>query len=265
MPKQFLEAGKIVGTHGVRGDLKVQSWCDSPEVLCDFDTLYLDDKTPVTVRTEEEKVSTGLKKNKFGIAFEEALPLYQYIGKSQHLEARGIACHIGSQIFDYSAYELAVEAMVKFIASLNKEGVEVNVLNMGGGFGIYYAGEDPKFTPQRYAHTVRNLALLIENAVKKYNVKKPFLIVEPGRSIVGEAGITLYTVGTIKEIKGIRKYNATSVEATDLRGGAALLIAGLNASGTTEISNIKYILRGYENIDEKLNTLGANINIREGE
>ena len=49
MPKRFLEAGKIVGTHGVRGDLKVQSWCDSPEVLCDFDTLYLDEKTPVTV------------------------------------------------------------------------------------------------------------------------------------------------------------------------------------------------------------------------
>lgn len=44
MPKKFLEAGKIVGTHGVRGDLKVQSWCDSPEVLCDFDTLYLDEK-----------------------------------------------------------------------------------------------------------------------------------------------------------------------------------------------------------------------------
>ena len=49
MPKRFLEAGKIVGTPGVRGDLKVQSWCDSPEVLCDFDTLYLDEKTPVTV------------------------------------------------------------------------------------------------------------------------------------------------------------------------------------------------------------------------
>ena len=49
MPKRFLEAGKIVGTHGVRGDLKVQSWCDSPEVLCDFDTLYLDENTPVSV------------------------------------------------------------------------------------------------------------------------------------------------------------------------------------------------------------------------
>ncbi len=48
MPKKFLEAGKIVGTHGVRGDLKVQSWCDSPEVLCEFDTLYLDEHTPVT-------------------------------------------------------------------------------------------------------------------------------------------------------------------------------------------------------------------------
>ena len=50
MPKQFLEAGKIVGTHGIRGDLKVQSWCDSPEVLCDFDTLYLDENTPVAVQ-----------------------------------------------------------------------------------------------------------------------------------------------------------------------------------------------------------------------
>lgn len=49
MPKKFLEAGQIAGTHGVRGDLKVQSWCDSPEVLCGFDTLYLDEKTPVTV------------------------------------------------------------------------------------------------------------------------------------------------------------------------------------------------------------------------
>ena len=46
MPKKFLEAGKIVGTHGIRGDLKVQSWCDTPEVLCDFDTLYLDEKDP---------------------------------------------------------------------------------------------------------------------------------------------------------------------------------------------------------------------------
>ncbi|MDO4269833.1 MAG: ribosome maturation factor RimM [Eubacteriales bacterium] len=49
MAKKFLEAGKIVGTHGVKGDLKVQSWCDSPETLCDFDTLYLDEKSPVTV------------------------------------------------------------------------------------------------------------------------------------------------------------------------------------------------------------------------
>lgn len=49
MAKKFLEAGKIVGTHGIKGDLKVQSWCDSPDTLCDFDTLYLDEKTPVTV------------------------------------------------------------------------------------------------------------------------------------------------------------------------------------------------------------------------
>lgn len=53
MAKQFLEAGKIVGTHGVRGDLKVQSWCDSLETLCDFDTLYLDERTPVTVTSAQ--------------------------------------------------------------------------------------------------------------------------------------------------------------------------------------------------------------------
>ena len=53
MPKKFLEAGKIVGTHGIRGDLKVQSWCDTPEVLCDFDTLYLDEKTPVEVKSAQ--------------------------------------------------------------------------------------------------------------------------------------------------------------------------------------------------------------------
>ena len=53
MPKKFLEAGKIVGTHGIRGDLKVQSWCDTPEVLCDFDTLYLDEKTPVEVTSAQ--------------------------------------------------------------------------------------------------------------------------------------------------------------------------------------------------------------------
>ena len=58
MPKKFLEAGKIVGTHGVRGDLKVQSWCDSPEVLCDFDTLYLDEKTPVTVEKPPRRCAT---------------------------------------------------------------------------------------------------------------------------------------------------------------------------------------------------------------
>lgn len=154
-------------------------------------------------------VQTAKPDSKFGVIIGgEATKAVLDIKSRKNLIFDGLHCHIGSQIFDYSAYELAVEAMVKFIASLNKEGVEVNVLNMGGGFGIYYAGEDPKFTPQRYAHTVRNLALLIENAVKKYNVKKPFLIVEPGRSIVGEAGITLYTVGTIKEIKGIRKYVA---------------------------------------------------------
>ena len=66
-------------------------------------------------------------------------------------------------------------------------------------------------------------------------------------------------------IKGIKRYNVAKVDATDLRGGAALVLAALNAKGKTIISNIEYILRGYENLDEKLRNLGANIYVGEGE
>ena len=65
-------------------------------------------------------------------------------------------------------------------------------------------------------------------------------------------------------IKGVRKLTGTTVKATDLRGGAAMVIAALNAKGKTKIENIEYILRGYENLDKKLNKLGANIKIEEG-
>lgn len=154
-------------------------------------------------------VQTARPDSKFGVIIgEEATNAIKTILEKKNLIFDGLHCHIGSQIFDYSAFELAVDTMVEFIASLNKQGIKVNTLNMGGGFGIYYAGDDPLFTPTRYAHTVRNLAMLLEKSISKHGIEKPFLIIEPGRSIVGEAGITLYTVGTIKEIKGIRKYVA---------------------------------------------------------
>ena len=66
-------------------------------------------------------------------------------------------------------------------------------------------------------------------------------------------------------ITGIRRYHASSVDATDLRGGAAMVLAGLNARGKTRVNNIKYILRGYDALDKKLNALGANIELKEGE
>lgn len=154
-------------------------------------------------------VQTARPDSKFGVIIgEEAKNAIKRIVSKENLIFDGLHCHIGSQIFDYSAFELAVDAMIGFIADLNKENIKVNTLNMGGGYGIYYSGDDPLFTPSRYAHTVRNLALLVEKSTKKFGIEKPFLIIEPGRSIVGEAGITLYTVGTLKEIKGIRKYVA---------------------------------------------------------
>ena len=78
-------------------------------------------------------------------------------------------------------------------------------------------------------------------------------------------GTKVMVEGRTAIIKGIKRYNGAKVEATDLRGGAALVLAALNAKGKTVISNIKYILRGYENIDNKLRMLGANIYVGEGE
>ena len=118
---------------------------------------------------------------------------------------KGIACHIGSQIFEKQSFEIAIDKMTDFIVKLNGCGIAVERLDLGGGFGIKYIEEDRPLTPEEY---MQNSASYLLNAVKAKNIKPPRLIVEPGRSIVGEAGVTLYTVGAIKTIKNIKTYAA---------------------------------------------------------
>ena len=116
MPKKFLEAGKIVGTHGIRGDLKVQSWCDTPEVLCDFDTLYLDEKTPVEVTSAQVHKNVVLMHLK-GVDTVEAAEKLR--GKILHLDSDDVDLPEDlvfiQDILTFKVYDLRVDRVIGHI------------------------------------------------------------------------------------------------------------------------------------------------------
>lgn len=154
-------------------------------------------------------VQTATPLSKFGFGIDgNAFDVIKYIRTKRNLVFKGLHFHIGSQIYEHSSYESAIEITLDFVKKLNDAGVEVETLDFGGGYGIYYTDEDPKFTPKRYAYTLKNICLKLSEQCALKGIKEPFLIVEPGRSIVGEAGVTLYTVNAIKDFPGIKKYVA---------------------------------------------------------
>ncbi|MDE6373394.1 MAG: diaminopimelate decarboxylase [Clostridia bacterium] len=156
-------------------------------------------------------VQTARTDSKFGFSISDgtALEYTKHILSLNNLKLRGYHCHIGSQIFEKKSFALAAEKMIDFISEVKRlTGFEASVLNLGGGFGIYYTDEDPKLTQSDYAEYLKALISAVKTKSAEHNIKQPYLLIEPGRSIVGEAGITLYTVGAIKDIPGIRKYVA---------------------------------------------------------
>ncbi len=156
-------------------------------------------------------VQTATPDSKFGfsIASGAAQQFTQYVLGKKHLRLMGYHCHIGSQIFEKQSFVLAVQKDLAFMAEVKRAlGFEAEVLNMGGGFGIWYTDEDAKIDVSGYREYLRALLAAVREGCREHGLKLPFINIEPGRSIVGEAGITLYTVGAIKEIPGIRKYLA---------------------------------------------------------
>lgn len=154
-------------------------------------------------------VQTATVDSKFGssIANGDAEEVMAKALKYKNIKLSGTHCHIGSQIFDKTAFKLAVEKVCAFLLNFKtKYDFDIQTVNFGGGFGIYYTDEDVKYSIDDYADYVRNIAEAFKKEVETKNLGKPYLVIEPGRAIVGEAGITLYTVGSIKEIKGVRKY-----------------------------------------------------------
>ena len=156
-------------------------------------------------------VQTARTDSKFGFSISDgsALEIIKGVLALKNVRLKGFHCHIGSQIFEKQSFVLAADKMMDFIKHVKDEtGFVASVLNMGGGFGIYYTDDDPKLKEEDYATYLTALIDGIKGKAKELNLPEPYLLIEPGRSIVGESGITLYTVGTIKDIPGIKKYVA---------------------------------------------------------
>lgn len=153
-----------------------------------------------------EFVKTGQIDSKFGFALEtgEAMEAVREVLGCDNLELVGVHCHIGSQIFDTDPFVLAADIMLQFMADIKKEtDVELRELNLGGGFGIKYDEND---MPPAFSEYMGKVAEAIGENARKLGLNTPFILIEPGRSIVGAAGLTLYTVGAVKKIPDIRTY-----------------------------------------------------------
>jgi len=155
-----------------------------------------------------DHISTGQLDSKFGFSIESgaARKAVETALKHPRLELVGLHSHIGSQIFALRAYEQAMDIMLGLLSQLRDElAFEPRKLGAGGGLGIAYTQNDDPPTPRHFVETVRHA---LESGCAQRGLKVPELVVEPGRSISGPAGIALYTVGSIKDIPGVRRYVA---------------------------------------------------------
>ncbi len=153
-------------------------------------------------------IRTGQIDSKFGFALEtgEAMEGVLTALKTENILLKGLHCHIGSQILETEPFVHAAKIMMEFIRDIrDKTGVEMQVLDLGGGFGIRYTDEDD---PVPYVEYLKDVSGEIKELCHQYHLTLPSVIIEPGRSIVGEAGTTLYTIGCFKEIPNIRTYLA---------------------------------------------------------
>ncbi|MCI8650305.1 MAG: diaminopimelate decarboxylase [Anaerotruncus sp.] len=151
-------------------------------------------------------VRTGQIDSKFGLALEtgEALEAVKQALSMEGIRLKGLHCHIGSQIFDIEPFEHAAEVMLHFMADIKEQtGAELEILDLGGGFGIKYL---PEHDPVEYDRYMQKVSETVKRTCDARNFATPYIVIEPGRSIVGPAGITLYTVGAVKEIPQVRTY-----------------------------------------------------------
>ena len=155
-----------------------------------------------------EKINTGRIDCKFGAAIEtgQAEELILHALSLENIDLQGYHCHIGSQIFDHSPFCDAAVMMLEFMAQIKqKHGFSAPVLNLGGGMGVPYTASHGSIS---YTTNIRNIGKLIGEVCQRLELTPPAILMEPGRSIVADSGVTLYTVTTVKQIPGFKNYAA---------------------------------------------------------
>lgn len=162
--------------------------------------------TPGVEADTHEYIKTGCEDSKFGFTMlgDFAFKCVSDVLATPNVELTGFHCHIGSQIFALHSFAEAVQVMVKFAARVRDEyGLVIEDLDMGGGLGIAYLADDKPSSIREFAQCTTKAVM---EACLEQGVAMPRLLVEPGRSLVANAGVTLYTVGVLKTLPNIRKY-----------------------------------------------------------
>ena len=164
--------------------------------------------TPGVEADTHEYIRTGCEDSKFGFTMREdfAFRCVEEAINTQNVNLVGLHCHIGSQIFALHSFAEAVDVMVAFMARIRDEyGFTVKELDMGGGLGVAYTADDKPSSIDDFAETI---TAAVKECCAKHDFPLPRLLVEPGRSLTANAGVTLYRVGNMKTLPGIRKYVA---------------------------------------------------------
>ena len=171
--------------------------------------------TPGIEAHTHEYILTGQEDSKFGFDLQngQAEAALNRALQSNHLKLLGIHCHIGSQIFEATGFLVAAQKIIQKLAEWKRKyQYEPAVLNLGGGFGIRYTKEDQPLAPERYVVAIVNE---VRKLMAASHIAMPEIWIEPGRSLVGEAGTTLYSIGSSKDIPEVRKYLAVDGGMSD--------------------------------------------------
>lgn len=162
-----------------------------------------------------QKISTGNVDSKFGVAMQtgQAVEFAKQALSMENLSLKGFHCHVGSQLFDIEPLREAGRTMVQFTAQIRDQfGYTAELIDLGGGLGVRYVDSDPEID---LAASIREIAGVVKAECAALNLDVPAILMEPGRSIVADAGLTLYTVGSKKEISGIKNYVSIDGGMTD--------------------------------------------------
>ena len=193
---ELARVSEIAGRHGIVQDIYLRI-------------------TPGVEADTHEYIRTGCEDSKFGFTMLEdfAFRCVADALATPNVRLVGLHCHIGSQIFALHSFREAAQVMVEFMARIEREyGYTIEELDLGGGLGIAYTTEDRPSSIEDFAECT---VTAVRDFCAEYGVEPPRLLVEPGRSLVANAGVTLYTVGILKTLPGIRKYVAVDGGMSD--------------------------------------------------